>query len=180
MGLVQAFKGALGGTFADQWKDIITAGYFDEHTVVVPGILKQTNNGRGSNYSGSNGVITNGSKIFVPETAREETWWVTNPTEIQLSPLFVDRKTPPSSTPAKRLVPVIAKHLTYPPFGPFVCTHWHWQLLIKNKELIIRARMIITFFIMLRVYDLFKFTDFYCIMGYYFIDIEKGSGWVRK
>lgn len=67
MGLVQAFKGALGGTFADQWKDIITAGYFDEHTVVVPGILKQTNNGRGSNYSGSNGVITNGSKIFVPE-----------------------------------------------------------------------------------------------------------------
>ena len=38
MGLVQAFKGALGSTFADQWKDIITAGYFDEHTVVVPGI----------------------------------------------------------------------------------------------------------------------------------------------
>ena len=29
--------------------------------------MKQTNNGRGSNYSGSNGVITNGSKIFVPE-----------------------------------------------------------------------------------------------------------------
>jgi membrane protease subunit (stomatin/prohibitin family) len=63
----QAFAGALGGTFADQWKEIVTAGHFDEHTVVAPGILKQTNNGRGTNYSGSVGVISNGSKIFVPE-----------------------------------------------------------------------------------------------------------------
>lgn len=67
MALYQAFAGALGGTFADQWKDIITAGHFDEHTAVAPGILKQTNNGRGTNYSGSMGVISNGSKIFVPE-----------------------------------------------------------------------------------------------------------------
>jgi membrane protease subunit (stomatin/prohibitin family) len=67
MGIIQAFTGAIGGTFADQWKDIITAGQFDEHTVVSPGISQQTNNGRGSNYNGSNGVISNGSKIFVPE-----------------------------------------------------------------------------------------------------------------
>lgn len=67
MGIIQAFSGAIGGTFADQWKDIITAGYFDEHTVVTPGIFKQTNNGRGTNYKGSNGVISNGSNIFVPE-----------------------------------------------------------------------------------------------------------------
>jgi hypothetical protein len=37
MGIVQAFAGALGGTLADQWKDIITAGHFGEYTVVAPG-----------------------------------------------------------------------------------------------------------------------------------------------
>lgn len=67
MSIIQAFTGALGGTFADQWKDIITAGLFDERTAVAPGVLKQTNNGRGTNYNGSMGVISNGSKIFVPE-----------------------------------------------------------------------------------------------------------------
>ena len=67
MTIIQAFAGALGGTFADQWKDIITAGPFDEHTAVAPGVLKRTNNGRGTNSGGSMGVISNGSKIFVPE-----------------------------------------------------------------------------------------------------------------
>jgi membrane protease subunit (stomatin/prohibitin family) len=67
MGIIKAFTGAIGGTFADQWKDIITAGHFDELTVVSPGIFQQSNNGRGSNSQGSNGVISNGSKIFVPE-----------------------------------------------------------------------------------------------------------------
>lgn len=67
MGIIRAFAGAIGGTFADQWKDIITVGQFDEHTVVAPGIIQQANNGRGSNFYGSNGVISNGSKIFVPE-----------------------------------------------------------------------------------------------------------------
>lgn len=67
MGLIQAFTGALGGTFADQWRDIITAGHFGESTVVAPGVFQQTNNGRGSNYRGSADVISNGSKIFVPE-----------------------------------------------------------------------------------------------------------------
>ena len=67
MGILKAFTSSVGGTLADQWKDLITAGAFDEHTVVVPGYLKSTNNGRGSNYNGSSGVISNGSKIFVPE-----------------------------------------------------------------------------------------------------------------
>lgn len=38
MAVIKAFAGALGGTFADLWRDIITAGPFTEHTVVVPGI----------------------------------------------------------------------------------------------------------------------------------------------
>ena len=67
MGLIRAFTGAIGGTFADQWKDIITAGQFDEHIVVSPGIFKSTNNGRGTNFNGSDGIISNGSKIYVPE-----------------------------------------------------------------------------------------------------------------
>jgi membrane protease subunit (stomatin/prohibitin family) len=67
MGIVRAFTGALGGTLADQWKDIITAGHFGEYTAVAPGVFRQTNNGRGSNFRGSADVISNGSKIFVPE-----------------------------------------------------------------------------------------------------------------
>ncbi|MDG1266212.1 MAG: SPFH domain-containing protein [Ilumatobacter sp.] len=67
MGIIQAFDGALGGTFADQWKDIITAGHFGEHTAVASGIHQKTNNGRGTNTKGSVDVISNGSKIFVPE-----------------------------------------------------------------------------------------------------------------
>lgn len=67
MGMIQAFTGALGGTLADQWKDIITAGHFDEYTVVAPGTQQQTNKGRGTNFKGSVDVISNGSKIFVPE-----------------------------------------------------------------------------------------------------------------
>lgn len=67
MAVIKAFAGALGGTFADLWKDIITAGPFNEHVVVAPGLPRQANNGRGSNENGSEGVITNGSRIYVPE-----------------------------------------------------------------------------------------------------------------
>ena len=67
MAIIKAFAGALGGTFADLWKDIITAGPFAEHTVVVPGIPRETNGGRGSNTQASKGVISNGSRIYVPE-----------------------------------------------------------------------------------------------------------------
>ena len=67
MGILQAIGGAVGGTFGDQWKDIITSGHFDEHTALAPGERRNTDNGRGSNGRGSEGVITNGSKIYVPE-----------------------------------------------------------------------------------------------------------------
>jgi membrane protease subunit (stomatin/prohibitin family) len=67
VGIVKAFTGALSGTFADQWKDIVTAGHFGEYTAVAAGIHQQTNRGRGTNTKGSVDVISNGSKIFVPE-----------------------------------------------------------------------------------------------------------------
>lgn len=67
MGIFRAFKDSVASTFADQWKEIVTAGVFNEHTLVAPGILKLRDNGRGTNNTGSEGVISNGSKIFVPE-----------------------------------------------------------------------------------------------------------------
>ncbi len=68
MGLVQAVSGAVGGMLGDQWKDF--------HTVpdgLVPtaalfaAVPRGTNAGRGSNTSGSSNIVTNGSKIVVPE-----------------------------------------------------------------------------------------------------------------
>lgn len=67
MGILKALTSAVSGTLADQWKELITAGNFDEHTVVVPGYLKSLTNGQGSNTNGTSGVISNGSRIFVPE-----------------------------------------------------------------------------------------------------------------
>ncbi len=67
MGIIKAFSDAVGGTLADQWKEIITAGYFDEHTVVSPGVLKSSNRGRGVNSTGSEDIISNGTQIFIPE-----------------------------------------------------------------------------------------------------------------
>ncbi len=68
MGFIKAFSGAISATFADQWLDFYepmkgvpaTAGLFR----AVP---KGTNAGVGENYKGQSNVITNGSKIVVPE-----------------------------------------------------------------------------------------------------------------
>ena len=67
MGLIKAVTDSIGGTFADQWKEIITVQDVDEHTEVSPGVLQESTNGRGVNNKGSVGVISNGSKIFIPE-----------------------------------------------------------------------------------------------------------------
>lgn len=68
MGFIKAFAGAIGGTFADQWKDFIvpmsgvpaTAG-------IYPAVPQGTNAGRGANTKGSYNIISNGSKIVVPD-----------------------------------------------------------------------------------------------------------------
>jgi membrane protease subunit (stomatin/prohibitin family) len=68
MGFIQAFVGALSGTFADSWKDYYvpmervpaTAGVFRA-------VQKSVDGGRGANYKGSDNIITNGSKIIVPD-----------------------------------------------------------------------------------------------------------------
>ena len=68
MGFIKAFAGALGGTFADQWKDFIAPRSDVPATAAIFGAVKKgVDNGRGSNTKGSENIITNGSKIVVPE-----------------------------------------------------------------------------------------------------------------
>lgn len=66
MGIFDAAFDSIGGVLADQWKDIVTAPAFDEHTVVAPGIRKNSQNGRGANR-GAEDILSNGSLIFIPE-----------------------------------------------------------------------------------------------------------------
>jgi len=68
MGFIKAFTGALGGTFADQWKDF----YMPRQDVPATAALFQAvpqgqNAGRGENTKGNENIISNGSKIIVPE-----------------------------------------------------------------------------------------------------------------
>lgn len=68
MGLIQAAIGALGGTLADQWKDFFTVPENLAPTAALfAAVPRGTNAGRGSNSKASDDVITNGSKILVPE-----------------------------------------------------------------------------------------------------------------
>ncbi|MAT18315.1 MAG: virion core protein (lumpy skin disease virus) [Leifsonia sp.] len=68
MGLIQAAVGALGGTFADQWKDFYTVPTGLAPTAALVAAVPQGQNaGRGSNTKGSDSIISNGSKILVPE-----------------------------------------------------------------------------------------------------------------
>jgi len=68
MGLVQAVAGAIGGTLADQWKDFYTVpGGLPATAALFAAAPQGTNAGRGSNTHGSSNIITNGSKIIVPE-----------------------------------------------------------------------------------------------------------------
>lgn len=68
MGFIQAIKGAVGGTLADQWQDFYGPMTGVSPTAAIfPGVPMGTNKGRGENYKGNANVISNGSKIIVPE-----------------------------------------------------------------------------------------------------------------
>ena len=68
MGFIKAFTGALGGTFADQWKDFyMPKSGVSSTAALFQAVPQGTNNDRGENYKGSENVISNGSKIIVPE-----------------------------------------------------------------------------------------------------------------
>ena len=68
MGFIQAFKGALSQTFADQWKDFyLPQSGVPATAAVFRAVPRGTNNGVGENTKGAENIITNGSKIIVPE-----------------------------------------------------------------------------------------------------------------
>ena len=68
MGFIKAFTGALGGSFADQWKDfyMVPEG-LPATAAIFAAKPKGSNNGRGENTKGNDNIITSGSKIIVPE-----------------------------------------------------------------------------------------------------------------
>lgn len=68
MGFIKAFTGALGGTFADQWLDFYMPDSSIPATAAVfPAKPQGQNHGRGANTKGNDNIISNGSKIIVPE-----------------------------------------------------------------------------------------------------------------
>ena len=68
MGLLQAVKGSIGGALADQWKDFYTVpDGLPATAALFAAVPRGTNAGRGSNTKGSSNIISNGSKIVVPE-----------------------------------------------------------------------------------------------------------------
>lgn len=68
MGFIKAFGGAISGTFADQWLDFYAPRSDVPGTAAIFEAVPQgANAGRGENTKGSNNVISNGSKIIVPE-----------------------------------------------------------------------------------------------------------------
>jgi membrane protease subunit (stomatin/prohibitin family) len=68
MGLIQAAAGAIGGTLADQWKDFYTVpDGLPPTAALFAAVPRGSNAGRGSNTRGSSNILSNGSKIVVPE-----------------------------------------------------------------------------------------------------------------
>ncbi len=65
MGLLRAAIGAVGGTFADQWKEFFYCEALPKEVLVTKGV-KQTGK-RSSNTKGSDNIISNGSGIAVAD-----------------------------------------------------------------------------------------------------------------
>ncbi len=65
MGLIQAVKGAVSSTLADQWKEFIYCDALDASVLVQKGRKRIT--GESSNQYGSENIITHDSKIVVNE-----------------------------------------------------------------------------------------------------------------
>lgn len=68
MGFIKAFAGALNGTLADEWKDYyVPRSDVSSTAAIFESVPNGTNNGRGANTKGNKNIISNGSKIIVPE-----------------------------------------------------------------------------------------------------------------
>ncbi len=64
MGIIKAFVDAVGGTLADQWKEVLEAEGMTDTTVFTKGVKVRTDK-RNSNKKGTSDLITDGSVIHV-------------------------------------------------------------------------------------------------------------------
>lgn len=68
MGFIKAVESSIKGTLADQWLEFYgPANNLSETAVISRAVLKTQNGNRGENYKGNNNIITNGSRLIVPE-----------------------------------------------------------------------------------------------------------------
>lgn len=65
MGLIKAFAGAVGGTFADQWKEMFYCESLSADILVAKG--KKKTSKRSSNKHGEENIISNGSIVVVSD-----------------------------------------------------------------------------------------------------------------
>lgn len=65
MGLIKAGIGALGGVLADQWKEFIYCDALPENVLVRKGQKRTSRQGRSSNTSAEDNIISQGSRIAV-------------------------------------------------------------------------------------------------------------------
>ena len=65
MGIIKAFFGAMGGSLADQWQEVIEADNMSDTTVFTKGVKVRKNDKRSSNKKGTEDLISNGSVIHV-------------------------------------------------------------------------------------------------------------------
>ncbi len=65
MGLIKAGMGALGGTFADQWKEFFYCEAMEKDVMVTKG--RKRTSARSSNKKGNDNIISNGSVIAVAD-----------------------------------------------------------------------------------------------------------------
>ena len=65
MGIIKAITGAIGGSLADQWLEVIEADEMSEGTLFCSGVMVRKNDRRNSNRKGTEDIISNGSVVHV-------------------------------------------------------------------------------------------------------------------
>ncbi len=65
MGLIKAITGAIGGSLADQWLEIIEADQMTDQTVMTSGVTVRKDDRRSSNTKSTVDTVSNGSVIQV-------------------------------------------------------------------------------------------------------------------
>ena len=65
MGIIKAVVGAVGGTLADQWLEVIESDQMSDTTVFAKGVAVRKNDKRSSNTKSTENLVTDGSVIHV-------------------------------------------------------------------------------------------------------------------